>query len=993
MRNKFLTHLILILLLCSFNGQSQDFDVEKIVINEGRQLTGNWAAAPIIKDHLGYIWVASSDGLNRYDGYEVKTYDVSLDDPRGIPSRSLTCIVQDHNHNLWIGTGLNGLIFYDYEKEEFSWFKTENIEPAKISLSQINDLIIDSNGDLWIIPPFDGPYKYSIKNNTLKSVEFKNDLNQKTINHYSGILLESGDLAFLLSFYLFIGNENDGFKAYKAPNGSYQNRSIYELPDHRLILGEYLLPDCLLFDPKTEKFTQTSASNEAYLTGFAPFNEDAVLIGTKQGALIYNFKNDSYKKINNPVGLIKGVSDSKGNIIYLSENGGMGKILCGDSPFESMDTDEYNRIVRLDENRFLGMGPGYVDILDYNFQVIDTLLELDDHYILTNIFVENDSTFILNAHKYEQTSGPDAYKKYEGEFYRYNFKGELKESRTKRRVYEYITKLKDGRILVNTEFSRIGKAADNVFSVISELIACDTEEGYFFLGKNIMVDSKEKIWVSTAEHGVIRLDENFNIEDKFFVDSDSCTTKPVSHYFIYESQSNEIYIFATTGILKYNSESSCFDLISSKQKIKNLDIKGITEDSSGNLWWITNDQITKYDPSLNAFSFFDLPSNHKLIHTHCYRLPLAHDGSIVLPTHNGIVKLNTNKLVSSQLDLDIDLSALTINNIRIKAQDSTEILKNTLRNSENINLTYQQKDIRIDFVSTEAALDQAQYYTYLDGYDKKWHLNLDRFVEYKNISPGSYTFKIQLRDKGNTLLHETKGLSIHISPPWYKSNLAYIVYGLLTLGFFYLIMQYRIRQIEKYQDLRTKISSDLHDDVGSILASVAMQSEILGLQADEDKKPKFEKLSQSTREAMSRMRDTVWAIDSRKDNVQSLVYRMMDFLSDSLEGQRFSYDFNFDESQFNTSIDPNIRQSLYLIFKESLTNAIKHSSGDTIKIELDIQRNNFFLKIHDNGTPDLSSMELASGLGLSNIKMRAEKIKATSQFITHDGFSVIIQSI
>ena len=194
-------------------------------------------------------------------------------------------------------------------------------------------------------------------------------------------------------------------------------------------------------------------------------------------------------------------------------------------------------------------------------------------------------------------------------------------------------------------------------------------------------------------------------------------------------------------------------------------------------------------------------------------------------------------------------------------------------------------------------------------------------------------------------------------------------------------------QLVKYQKLRTQISSDLHDDVGTILSAMAFQTEILELEQDPSEKDKFKKITDMSRLALGRMRDTVWAIDSRKDNAESLVDRMEDFLFDVFEGQEIDYTFNKSILSKDLKIRPDIRQTVYLVFKEAVTNALKHSTGDQINIALDLTGKGFGLTVHDNGAVDTSTIK-KSGLGLSNMQARAEKIDADFSLSYDDGFRV-----
>lgn len=210
------------------------------------------------------------------------------------------------------------------------------------------------------------------------------------------------------------------------------------------------------------------------------------------------------------------------------------------------------------------------------------------------------------------------------------------------------------------------------------------------------------------------------------------------------------------------------------------------------------------------------------------------------------------------------------------------------------------------------------------------------------------------------------------------------------LGYFGWKYQRRIneqQQMEEAEKFRSRLSSDLHDDVGTMLSSLAMQSEVMGLTAKEGQVEKFEKLSHLSREAMSRMRDTVWAIDARKDKMEDLLDRMKDYLADILEGHILKAKFVHSMVDTDQQLRPDIRQNIYLIFKEAVNNAAKYSNGDTLTIQLEETSNGLLLSIHDNGVVDLTKIK-SSGTGLSNLKMRAERIGGTLDLNTDDGFKV-----
>ncbi len=210
-----------------------------------------------------------------------------------------------------------------------------------------------------------------------------------------------------------------------------------------------------------------------------------------------------------------------------------------------------------------------------------------------------------------------------------------------------------------------------------------------------------------------------------------------------------------------------------------------------------------------------------------------------------------------------------------------------------------------------------------------------------------------------------------------------------AIGFFQ--QQNKVKRTKQIESLRTKISSDLHDDVGSLLSGLSMQAELLQMSLPEADQPRVQKISNLGRSAMSRMRDAVWAMDARKDKFSDLLDRMREFAEETLVQAEIPYSLNFkgiDEGKF---ILPNIRQNVYLIFKEALTNIIKHADPSIVVIELENAKDFFTMSIQNDGLKTEKTYK-TSGLGTSNMKMRAEHINGNLDIKREKGFEVILKS-
>ena len=194
----------------------------------------------------------------------------------------------------------------------------------------------------------------------------------------------------------------------------------------------------------------------------------------------------------------------------------------------------------------------------------------------------------------------------------------------------------------------------------------------------------------------------------------------------------------------------------------------------------------------------------------------------------------------------------------------------------------------------------------------------------------------------------------------------------------------RMRNENSRTELRSKITRDLHDDVGTMLARISMQSQLLELTTDEKSKPIAREIAERSRMAMDSMRDTVWAMDSRSDNVVSLKFKILDYLKSVLEPLDIEYESTFKFDNENALLKADVRQSAYLIFKESITNIAKHSNTKKVDIVLSLTPSYLAMSIQDYGTLDI--IKESAGQGLKNMKLRAGNLNGSYSFNYNNGY-------
>ncbi|MFI5134498.1 MAG: tetratricopeptide repeat protein [Chitinophagales bacterium] len=193
-----------------------------------------------------------------------------------------------------------------------------------------------------------------------------------------------------------------------------------------------------------------------------------------------------------------------------------------------------------------------------------------------------------------------------------------------------------------------------------------------------------------------------------------------------------------------------------------------------------------------------------------------------------------------------------------------------------------------------------------------------------------------------------------------------------------LFNRYRLRQSLQLQKIRNKISSDLHDDIGSTLSSIAIYSEL----ANEEVKEKsikatslLKSINENSRSAVESMSDIVWAINPKNDRFENILQRMRTFASGILEAKNIELVFRASASLSELKLSLEKRKNLYLIFKEAVNNAAKYSGCRNCSIRLWLEGKILNMEIADDGS-GFDTNHSTTGNGLVNMRKRSEEMQS-----------------
>jgi len=193
----------------------------------------------------------------------------------------------------------------------------------------------------------------------------------------------------------------------------------------------------------------------------------------------------------------------------------------------------------------------------------------------------------------------------------------------------------------------------------------------------------------------------------------------------------------------------------------------------------------------------------------------------------------------------------------------------------------------------------------------------------------------------------------------------------------YSIYRYRVARLIELERMRTRIATDLHDDIGSSLSQIAIMSEVAKRQADSGNavgKP-LSTIATTSRELVDSMSDIVWAINPNRDHLSDLTQRMRHFSSDILGGCNIEFVFEAHDMGRDIRLGTDLRRQIFLIFKEAINNVAKHSGCTKAEIEFRIQKDGISLTIRDDGK-GFASTQTSSGHGLVSMHERARELGA-----------------
>jgi signal transduction histidine kinase/ligand-binding sensor domain-containing protein/DNA-binding response OmpR family regulator len=771
--------------------------------------------AALTKDHFGFLWIGTEDGLNRYDGTDIKTFRHSADNRFSLPSNRITSVLEDNNGYIWVGTDGGGVCVYDRKKDTFFNFIDS---PGGRTMNVSVTALCEDDDAIWVAT-YDGVYVITKKSRKVTHIYLD-----------SPILTETRAVSCLVrdnQKNIWAGTHGGLFK-FNRHNKKFiryqHTQDLQSLSDdfvmtiaedknlHYLWIGTRNGLNQLNSDGKT--FTNYFHPNRRanIIHAISAENENKLWLGTEEGINIFDVKKgavtEELKPDKRDQSSLSGrtirsiLMDSAGIYWVGTFQEGLNKYDKNQIHFSLKESDPFDKngltapIVTsfADDNQngvFVGTDGGGISLFhpsSKSFEKCNILSgrkESSKNLAVLALEMGQDNTLWIGTYIDGLFAFNPATKHYQ----------------------QYLAGPKSTDLNVNDIFCLKADSRNDIWMGTNEGITIFHPSTKLFekisMGKSynlpsnviraIEEDQTGQMWIGTHGGGIAV----WNSTKRLFTVFDRGNSNIPSNYVvsILKDKKGNIWIGTENGGLSlYDAKHRRFTSFGEKQGLKNDGIKKLLEDDRGRIWLSTNLGISYFDPltkTFTNFSYYNGLQSGEFTAGSGIRLG---NGQLYFGGQDGFNYFHPSELNHVTIIPKIVFLDLKIDNQVIQPNEKGPI-KDLLLFAKEIKLPY-QKNFSISFSAINYSNPQQNRIQYrMKGMDKEWiTAGKDYTAYYTNLSPGEYLFEVRASTQDGFKNADQKAIKIIITPPFWLTVPAFIFY-LLSIGLG--LMYIRLKGIKK----------------------------------------------------------------------------------------------------------------------------------------------------------------------------------------------------
>ena len=450
-----------------------------------------------------------------------------------------------------------------------------------------------------------------------------------------------------------------------------------------------------------------------------------------------------------------------------------------------------------------------------------------------------------------------------------------------------------------------------------------------------------------------------------------CCTADAGGNIIWGTRTNGVFIFSTR-------DDRQIAHINTQNGLNANWIKFLHLDTGGKLYLATNNgvNIVTGDYKKPMVKYVKINDDNINRETNCV---LKVGDSFYVGTNDGVLKWMPSNSRKDTVPPPVYFTKITIQGLKSFSVDPYTA------NAGEVSLQYDQHFISFEFAGISLKNpDNVLYHYILTGQDNEWSpLTKNNDVAY-NLKPGTYTFKVAAKNTDGVWSRSPAVFRFIIKPPFWQAWWFILLVAAIVLYAAYSVYQYKLSKMLALELLRNKISTDLHDDIGSTLSSISILSAVALNEKEQKSRRVLGEINERSHLLMEKMDDIVWSISSKNDTVGNLFSRIQQFAAGVLEAKDIEYEVHIPEKVKEVKLNMQQRQHIYLLLKEAINNLIKYSACTSVSITAELSGRMLKIEVVDNGR-GFDEKGIAPGNGLLNMQKRAEAMRGNFSITTAPG--------
>jgi signal transduction histidine kinase/ligand-binding sensor domain-containing protein len=385
----------------------------------------------------------------------------------------------------------------------------------------------------------------------------------------------------------------------------------------------------------------------------------------------------------------------------------------------------------------------------------------------------------------------------------------------------------------------------------------------------------------------------------------------------------------------------------------------IAEDLEGNLYAASTSGITRIEPATGSITQYT--EEHGLARREAHTAFRDRAGTLWFGTDGGVSRLVPGRSPAHTFRLVV--GGVRVNGVALPISDLG------VANAGPFRLAAGQRHVEVDFISLGLASPPGLTYR-LEGAEHDWtHAGTRRTVNYARLASGAYRFVVRAPLRGGWA---EASVALIIAPPvWQRAWFLLSICAMAAVALF-AVHRTRVNRLLAVERVRTRIAADLHDDIGTNLSQIAILGELLQRQApNHPARQSLERIADLSRESIDSLGDIVWSIDPGKDHLSSLSPRMRRLANDLLAPRNITFTFEV-HGEPDVTLPAEIRRGVFLAFKETLHNLVRHARCRNARMELRLTGGQLSFSVRDDGCGFDAGRP--PGHGLSSLRRRAEAL-------------------